>query len=59
LNHINVNLTTNFLAQHRLRVEIVNMTEGGTSTRYVTVYDQGLSTSQTSNNFWIAIFSLA
>src|SRR3990167_867400 len=52
-----VPLTENFFANHTLKIVIATVMQGSVTQRIVVVYDQGLSSTATDKNFWLAIFS--
>lgn len=57
LNTLSVELTDQFSGQHTMKLGIYNVTVGNTPQRVVIVYDQGLSATNTTKNFWLAVFT--
>ena len=57
LHSTKVPLTAQFLAQKALKIAIHTLQQGSTTQRFVVVYDQGISATSTTKNFWLAVFS--
>lgn len=52
-----VPLTENQWANHTLKIVIATIDQGATTQRVLAIYDQGLSSTATDKNFWVAFFS--
>lgn len=57
LNTIQTDLNKTYTAEHTLRIVIATVNQGGQDQRVVVVYDQGLSATNTTKNFWLAIYT--
>lgn len=53
---IKVNQTDGYSAKHRLRMGIWNLPQGGQNEVYIVVYDQGLSSTDVTDNLWFRVF---
>lgn len=57
MNTIQTDLNKTYTAEHTLRIVIATVNQGGQDQRVVVVYDQGLSATNTTKNFWLAIYT--
>lgn len=53
---IKVDQTDGYSANHRLRMGIWNLPQGGQNEVYIIVYDQGISSTDVRNNKWFRVF---
>ena len=55
-NVIDVNQTDGFSIQHRIRMGIWTLPQGGAEDTYLVLYDQGMSSTQVTKNKWMRVF---
>jgi hypothetical protein len=57
INTVSTTLNEDFQALHAVKIVLTNITKNGIEERVAVVYDQGLSTTNSSKNFWISVYS--
>jgi hypothetical protein len=57
INTNTIPLTASFSANHTIRLQIMTISQGSTISRIVVVYDQGLSATNTTKNFWLGVLT--